>query len=161
MQCLSAFFTVQKMIYIWIFHAPYFWFGWFILWKIVNLVALHRTSSFALGKVNILLVLPTFSVNTALWCNKDCAWCYYLYVIMHAKDPQLFAIRIGHCFPMTGFCLICSMHVLNGEVKMISWNLIRSILRNTIDNLFMLVMSEYNISSPTDSYSRKYLKLDV
>ena len=52
-------------------------------------------------------------------CNKGRAICKHVYEMMNVKDPQLSVARVGHCVSLAGFCLyLHSLHVLNGDVKM-------------------------------------------
>ena len=45
--------------------------------------------------------------------------CYYVYVIMHVKDPRPFITNIEHSASETGFCLsLYILHVMNGDVYM-------------------------------------------
>ena len=50
----------------------------------------------------------------------DCVMCYHVYVIMHAKDPQLFVVRVGHCVSLADVCLpLYNLHVMNRDVNII------------------------------------------
>ena len=41
---------------------------------------------------------------------------------MHAKDPQLSVVRVGHRVPLMDFCLsLDGMHVLDRDVKPAQW----------------------------------------
>ena len=63
-------------------------------------------------------------INSSSQCRrlvqKRPSICYYVYVIMHVKDPQLSVVRVGHCVPLAGFCLcLYDLHALNRDVNMI------------------------------------------
>ena len=59
-------------------------------------------------------------VSVAEWFNKGRAIRYRVYVIMHAKDLQLYFVKVGHCVLLAVFCLFrYGLHVLNRDVNMI------------------------------------------
>ena len=72
---------------------------------------------------NSITVLLTRSHQCRRLVKKKPSMCYYVCVIMHVKDPQLSVVRVGHCVPLTGFCLsLYDLHALNRDVNMIQTN---------------------------------------
>ena len=48
---------------------------------------------------------------------------YYIYVIMHVKEPELSIVGVGHYAPLAGFCLsLYSPDELKRDVDMIQTN---------------------------------------
>ena len=50
--------------------------------------------------------LMTFPASAPQLVIKGCGMCYYVYVVVHIKDPQSLFVRAGHCVPVTGFYLV-------------------------------------------------------
>ena len=77
-------------------------------------------------RVTVLLqvMFPTSSTKAAP--------CVTMSVIMHATDPQLSVVRVGHCVMSAGSCLsLYSLHVLNRYVNMIQTKTTKNIQRSS------------------------------
>ena len=56
--------------------------------------------------------LSTHPTSAAYWLKKGSVMCYHVWLMMHVKDPKLYAVRVGYCV----LCP-CSLHVLNREIN--------------------------------------------
>ena len=61
-------------------------------------------------------MLSTHKALAADWCNKRCAMYYRTFVIMHVKDPQPSAVRVGH------HVLVAGLSVPIFTLKKTRWN---------------------------------------